>query len=156
MRKALLVIDIQSKTIGPLYGKEKFLRRINRMIDFFHEKNLPVIFIEQEGCGELSNSLSRLSDDFVVDKKEGNAFTSPNFNKVVNDLKLDSFVVVGLMSNACIQKTCKGALEQGYSVTLVEDAHDSVIKPLKNIWNKRLKKIGVYTITSSMYINNDK
>ncbi|WP_339099736.1 isochorismatase family protein [Candidatus Enterococcus lemimoniae] len=156
MRKALLVIDIQSKTIGSLYGKKKFLRRVNRMIDFFHEKNIPVIFIKQDGCGELSNNLNLLDNDVVVDKKEGNAFTSSQFNEVVNNLKLDSFVVTGLMSNACIQKTCKGALKQGYSVTLVEDAHDSIVKPLKTIWNKRLKKIGVNTLTSSMYITIQK
>lgn len=60
------------------------------------------------------------------------------------------------MSNGCIQKTCKGALKQGYSVTLIEDTHDSIIKPLKTIWNTKLKKIGVNTITSSMYITNQK
>lgn len=155
MKKALLVIDVQSKTTRALYGKENFLNTINRMINFFHEKNLPVIFIEQEGCGKLSENLNQLSNDFVVSKRKGNAFTSQEFKKVVNKLKLDSFVVTGLMSNACIQKTCKGALDEGHSVILIEDAHDSIIKPLRNIWNKRLNKIGVNTLTTNMYIKNN-
>lgn len=50
------------------------------------------------------------------------------------------------------QSTCKGALAENYPVTLIEDAHDSVIKPMRNIWNRRLHDLGVTIMTTKEYI----
>ncbi|EOH75868.1 MULTISPECIES: cysteine hydrolase family protein [Enterococcus] len=149
---ALLVVDIQTGTLAPLIGKEKLLENVNELIGHFHQKKLPVIFIKKVGYGELSSKLQRGANDLVVSKVQMNTFKSSDFQLLVADHKLDDFVVVGLMSNACVQSTCKGALAENYSVTLIEDAHDSVIKPMRTIWNKKLSDLGVTTKTTKEYL----
>lgn len=147
----LLVIDIQTGTLAPLIGKETLINKINALIDFFHEKNAPIIFVQQAGYGNISSKVNKRVEDVVTKKNKPNAFTSPEFAEVIQGIDCTSVVVVGLMSNACVQHTCKGALANGYSVTLISDAHDSVIKPLRDIYTKRLRKIGVRTLTTEEY-----
>ncbi|MGG5372543.1 cysteine hydrolase family protein [Enterococcus sp. AZ196] len=152
MQTALLVVDIQTGTLAPLIGKEAFLKHVNELIDHFHKENLPVVFIKKVGYGELSKSLHRKANDPVVTKVQMNSFKAPEFQSVVTEHSLGNFVVVGLMSNACVQSTCKGALAENFPVTLIEDAHDSLIKPMRNSWNKKLKALGVTTMTTKEYL----
>ncbi len=46
---ALLVVDIQKGTLAPLIGKENFLENVNGLIDYFHKKDLPIVFIKRLG-----------------------------------------------------------------------------------------------------------
>lgn len=153
-KKALLVVDIQTGTLVPLIGKEDFLANVNDLIDFFHKENLPVVFVRKFGYGKLSEKLHRNKQDVVVSKIQMNTFCAPEFKSFLLNSDLESFVVVGLMSHACIQSTCKGAIANNYSIVLVEDAHDSIIKPMRSIWNKKLKKLGVKTITTKEYLKS--
>lgn len=148
----LLVIDIQTGTLAPIIGKDALINNINALIDFFHEKNAPIIFVQQTGYGDISSKVNKSVDDFVTKKSKPNAFTSPEFEKTIKTINRKSVVVTGLMSNACVQHTCKGALANNYSVTLISDAHDSVIKPLRNFYTNRLSKQGVQTVTTEEYI----
>lgn len=152
MQTALLVVDIQTGTLAPLIGKESLLKNVNELIDHFHHEELPVIFIKKVGYGELSKHLHREANDPIVTKVPMNTFKAPEFQTVMKEQGLGNFVVVGLMSNACVQATCKGALAEKFPVTLIEDAHDSVIKPMRNVWNKKLKGLGVTTMTTKEYI----
>lgn len=150
----MLVVDIQKGTLGPLIGKKKFLANVNELIDSFHKENLPVVFVRKFGYGKLSEKLHRNKEDVVVSKIQMNTFCAPEFKAFLLNSDLESFVVVGLMSHACIQSTCKGAIANNYSTMLIGDAHDSIIKPMRSIWNKQLKKRGVKIITTKEYLNN--
>ncbi|EOH94243.1 cysteine hydrolase family protein [Enterococcus pallens] len=148
----LLVIDIQTGTLAPIIGKDKLINNINALIDFFHEHNAPIIFVQQAGYGAISSKVNKTMDDFITKKSKPNAFTSQEFAQTIEKINRKSVVVTGLMSNACVQHTCKGALANGYSVTLISDAHDSVIKPLRKIYNDRLSKQGATTLTTEEYL----
>lgn len=152
MKETLLVIDVQKRTLAPLLGQKNFLQRINCLIDEFHSKGLPVILIRQAGCGALSSRLNRRDTDYVVDKSKPNGFTSAELNKILTEIESKNLVVTGLMSNSCVQETCKGALRNGYSVLLIEDAHDSIIKPLRTFWNKKLQNLGVELMRTNQFM----
>ncbi|MGG5316857.1 cysteine hydrolase family protein [Enterococcus sp. AZ072] len=148
----LLAIDIQTTTLAPIIGKRTLINNMNSIIERFHEKNAPIIFVQQIGYGAVSSKVNKRENDFVTRKSRPNAFSSSEFNKVIKTMDRKSVVVIGLMSNACVQHTCKGALAKGYSVTLISDAHDSVIKSLREVYNKRLSKKGVVTLTTEEYL----
>lgn len=149
---ALLVVDIQTGTLAPLIGKERLVENVNALTDHFHKEHLPIVFIKKVGYGELSQKLHRDINDLTVTKMQMNTFKAPEFKTLLSEHDFAEFVVVGLMSNACVQATCKGALADNYPVTLISDAHDSVIKPMRNVWNKKLKNAGVMTMTTKEYI----
>lgn len=151
---ALLVVDIQSGTLAPLIGKEQLVENVNALIDHFHKEHLPIVYIKKVGYGELSQKLHRNTNDLTVTKTQMNTFKAPDFKNLLSEHDFAEFVVVGLMSNACVQATCKGALAEKFPVTLISDAHDSVLKPMRNIWNKKLENVGVTTMTTKEYIKN--
>ncbi|GCF92660.1 isochorismatase [Enterococcus florum] len=154
-KKALIVIDIQKGTLAPLMGKTVFLANVNALIDAFHQRGLPVIFIKQAGYGEVSPRVNKREMDPIVLKHKPNAFTSADFTKLVAEQRIEAFVVVGLMSNACVQHTCKGALAENFPTTLIEDAHDSVLKPMRGIWNTKLAKLGVNVVSTKSFLQEN-
>lgn len=145
----------KKRTIAPLWRQKNFLQRINSLMDEFHSKGLPVILVRQIGCGPFSARLNRRDTDYVVDKSKTDSFTSSEFTEVLTKIETNNMVITGLMSNACVQATCKGALRNHYSVQLIEDAHDSIIKPLRIFWNSRLQNLGVHLITTNNYLDKD-
>lgn len=151
-KTVLLVIDIQDATTLLLIGKGKLLNNINILIDYFKANNLPIIYVKQAGAGNLKKQLHIEKSDYIVTKNKPSSFTSEEFCKVVEDLKTKEFVVTGLMSNACIQATCKSALEKDFKVTLVEDGHDSIIKPFRAVFNRYLKNKGAILVKSSDFL----
>lgn len=153
MKSVLLVIDIQDKTTSLLFGKKDFLDRVNSIIDYFKNKKLPIIYVKQSGAGNLSNKLHYDLSDCIVTKEKPSSFSSKEFSDVLQTLKVSEIVVTGLMSNACIQATCKSALNKKFEVTLIEDGHDSIIKPFRNLYNKKLKKSGVNIVMTQDFLN---
>ncbi|MDU5336106.1 cysteine hydrolase family protein [Enterococcus sp.] len=136
----------------PLIGKERLVENVNALIDHFHKEHLPIVFIKKVRYGELSQKLHRNTNDLTVTKMQMNTFKAPDFKILLFEHDFAEFVVVGLMSNACVQATCKGALAENFPVTLISDAHDSVLKPMQNIWNKKLENVGVTTMITKEYI----
>ncbi|MGX7014493.1 cysteine hydrolase family protein [Vagococcus silagei] len=151
----LLVIDIQAGTANFLAGRDAFIERVNQVILSAKEKEIPIIYVKQAMRGNLVNNLISEEADPVVTKMRPSAFTSPSFCEIVKKLEVDSFIVVGLMSNACIQSTVKAALDRQYPVTLIEDAHDSVIKPMRQIWNKKLNALGCNLVSTNQFISEN-
>ena len=151
-KTALLVIDIQVGTLNLLVKKNKLVSQVNQVIQDFHKHNLPVIFIKQKGRGNIAAKITRNKTDYLAVKSQPNAFTSAEFTTILNQLQLDSLVVVGLMSHACIQATCTGALKQNYQVTLISDAHSSMLSSTSRKWNTKLAARGVKLITTKDYL----
>jgi nicotinamidase-related amidase len=54
-------------------------------------------------------------------------------------------VLTGLITHSCVKATCKGALERGYEVVLVEDGHSTYRKEAATLietWNQKLAEMG--------------
>ena len=151
-KEVLLVIDVQTGTLAPIIRKRRLITNINAIIDSFRKREAQIIFIQQKGYGHVSPELNKHADDLIVNKIKPNAFTSSEFNHAITQTTCESLVVVGLMSNACIQHTCLGALDQNYSVTLLSDAHDSVIPIFQTVYNRKLGKRGIQTVTTNDYL----
>ncbi|MGL5515119.1 MAG: cysteine hydrolase family protein [Sporomusa sp.] len=160
----LLVVDIQNGTLGMVSDKDPLINRVNSIIDAFHKNGQTVIFIQQTGklnlrehskSWELVSSLNKNPTDITMNKYHGDAFTSAQLNEFLSKQNVDSIVVVGLMSQACIQKTCKGALSRNYNVTLIGDAHDSVFKGSRETWNSKLAALSVQVVSIDEYLDVD-
>ncbi|MGY3704484.1 cysteine hydrolase family protein [Vagococcus martis] len=128
------------------------MKNVNSVVDYFKNNNLPIIYVEQTGVGNLYSKLHFTQSDYVITKSKPSSFSSEEFCNSVNELNPNEFVVTGLMSNACVQATCKSALQKHFKVTLVEDGHDSIIKPFRTIFNKHLKNKGATLVKCSDFV----
>lgn len=77
----LLVIDVQEKTMALLLGKEEFLKKVNAMITHFKKNKLPIIYVKQDGAGNLYETLNYDKTDYLVTKKNQVLFLQKNFVK---------------------------------------------------------------------------
>ena len=62
------------------------------------------------------------AQQIVVEKQHVNAFTVPNFARVVEHLAADRFVVYGVVTEICVHFAARGLLKYGKPVTIVTDA----------------------------------
>lgn len=152
--QVLIVIDIQNNTTALLLGKKKFINRVNSVIQYFKENHLPIIYVKQSGAGKIHKGVLVSESDYVITKNKPTSFSSSEFCQILDKLGATEMVITGLMSNACVQATSKSALKKGYQVTLIEDGHDSIIKPMRGIFNKILHKKGANLISCTEFISD--
>lgn len=148
----LLVMDVQEKPMRFLRGKAKLMKRINRIIKLFEERNEPIFYVKQENCGSLCSQLEVKQASPVFTKKNHDAFSQPSLAEKVQQLHPQNLVVIGLMSHDCIQATVKDALERNYSVILIGDAHDSLVKPMRHHYNQILTKLGAHRLSTEEFL----
>lgn len=153
MNTALLVIDVQRglfEESTPVYRADDVLRNINTLADRAHAAGVPVFWvqhstkttlIEESHDWQLHSALRPLTTDHFIRKHHGNAFQDTPLKGELDALKVGKVVVVGLVTDGCVQATCKGAHALDYDVTLVEDAHSTESPDGGQViehWNEKL------------------
>ena len=158
---ALMIIDVQNEFCHPegSFAKmgmdmsiiEKMLAPLDRLIDAAHNKNLPVIFIqnvedastdseawshrpdgnENHANGFICRSGSRGTEfyhvkpqdnDIVIEKHRFSAFVNTRLDTVLRARKIETLVLTGVSSNVCVETTARHAVMLDYHVILPEDA----------------------------------
>lgn len=156
MKAALLVIDLQRYYLE--VGHEEKLARVgaliaktNELIDFFHDKALPVVKVQivhkadgstwnqamrphwtgqlmkgtlTEGTWEVEPhpELRGRPTDIVVTKTRGSAFIRTQLENLLRELEVDTIVLTGFSTNRCVGLTAIDAWERDFNVILAGDA----------------------------------
>ena len=63
---------------------------------------------------------------FIVEKQHVDAFTAPNFARVIDLLDADRFVVYGVVTEICVLHAARGLLKYGKPLAIVSDAIESL------------------------------
>ncbi|MCA9137323.1 MAG: cysteine hydrolase [Planctomycetales bacterium] len=71
-------------------------------------------------------------DEIVINKTASGVFSSTNLHYVLNNLGIESLMVVGVYTNECVETTVRDACDLGYLVTVVEDCCATVTPELHN------------------------
>lgn len=130
-KSALLVIDVQNGVVENAFEKEAVVAQINRAIDSAREKNLPVIWVqhseEEMPIGshywEIIPELTPELHDGRIDKVHGSSFQDTDLADVLKEHDISHLYITGAQSENCVNATTLDALERGYRVSLVSDAH---------------------------------
>jgi nicotinamidase-related amidase len=152
---ALLIIDVQRDLFEkstPVYRGDLVLKNINALVDLAHAAGAPVFYvqhstkttlIEGSSAWQLHPALKPRKTDHFIRKHHGNAFEDTLLKSELDALGVGRVVVVGLVTDGCVQATCKGARALGYDVTLVQDAHSTNSAGSEQIidkWNTKLSQ----------------
>lgn len=139
MGTALLVIDVQralSEGEYAAFDVTKLVERINGVIAKARAAGIPVVFIQhEEGEGpmvhgrpgwELAPALDARPGDPRIRKTKPDSFAGTGLQALLEKLGVKDLVVTGMQSDFCVDATTRGALAQGYAVTLVSDGHSTL------------------------------
>ena len=126
----LLVIDVQKGiTDERLYNFESFVRSIKRLIYESRRRGVEVIYVQHDdgpGTGfsvgdkdfEIYDEIVPLPGEKVFYKTVNSSFSNKDLCKYLEDIKEDTVIISGLMTNFCIDATVKSAFDRGYKVVI--------------------------------------
>ena len=130
-KSALLVIDVQNGVVLNAFEKVAVVVQINKAIDSARINNLPVIWVqhseEEMPIGshfwEIIPELVPEDHDALIEKIHGSSFKETNLADVLKEHEISHLYISGAQSENCVSATTVDALERGYRVTLISDAH---------------------------------
>lgn len=128
---ALLVIDVQDGVVGEAFERDLKVANISKAIDKARAASIPVIWVQhsdeelvlESADWEIVSQLTPLEGEPKVRKLYRSSFEETNLEEILKDLGVSHLYVCGAETNNCVRHTCHTALEKGYDVTLISDAH---------------------------------
>lgn len=136
-RSALIILDTQVNMFDEEFSVingQIILQRINELIASAHRQEAPVFFVRNRGGEgdpdepgtpgfELHPHIDIDEDDIVIDKSSANAFEGTRLEEKLHERDIEKLIVAGMQTEMCVRSTSLAAIDQGFQVTLVEDAH---------------------------------
>jgi nicotinamidase-related amidase len=135
----LLIVDAQVNQFEPpmaVHDGPKILERLKRLVERARTARVPVAFIQNDG-GEIDPDFPgapgwALHPDLLPNggEKVYRKTTTDSFHEtgLLEDLRaagIKDLVIAGMQSNHCIDATTRRAVQEGFNVTLVSDAHST-------------------------------
>ena len=137
---ALLIIDLQSYFFDPsspayLSGVEKILPKVEKLIEFFKNKGLPILQTIHKRNSPLMEKWWQAQIDpiytipifkdhsfFTIEKETYDAFYNTELEEKLKSLKINQVVIVGVRTHLCVETTARSAFVRGFEVIIPFDA----------------------------------
>jgi nicotinamidase-related amidase len=130
-KPVMVVVDVQVGVMKEAWEARRVIKNISRAVERARAEAVPVIWI-QHSNQELPKGSVQWQWVPELVPAEGDALIHKRYNSSFEQTPLDSelarlgathIVLAGAATNWCIRATAYGALDRGYDLTLVEDAH---------------------------------
>jgi nicotinamidase-related amidase len=127
----LLVVDVQAGVMKSAWDSARVIGNVARAVERARAQGAPVIWVQHEDADlprdsaawQLVPELVPRDDEPRVCKRFNSAFEDTTLDRVLDQANASRIVLAGAATNWCIRATAYGALDRGYDLTLVEDAH---------------------------------
>ena len=129
-QSALVVIDVQVDVVKEAFERDSKIANMVTAVEKARAAGLPVIWVQDyeslpigtDGW-QIVPELTPLDSDHRVGKIYRSSFEETNLEEVLSSLSIGHLYICGAETNNCVRHTCHAALERGYDVTLIADAH---------------------------------
>jgi nicotinamidase-related amidase len=130
-KSALLVIDVQNQVVDGAFNKDQVIANINVAVGKARAAGVPVVWVQHSdewmpigsAVWQIVPQLTPVDGEAKVGKLYRNSFEATTLEEVLAGLGVGHVYVCGAQTNNCVRYTTHGALERGYDVTLLSDAH---------------------------------
>ena len=148
---ALIIVDMmkvffqQTQTLPSSKSLVHVAENIKILLDECHRSRIPVIYsndafnpaeaaiephfkifgvhgIKGDPLSEVVDLLKPSKDDFVIEKRMYDGFFETRLDSVLRQLKVDTVIVTGTWTNACVKHTVMGAWARSYQPIVPEEA----------------------------------
>ncbi|MET9591982.1 isochorismatase family protein [Streptomyces sp. NPDC006516] len=128
-RAAILVIDMQRGMQPIMHRAERTVETIAGLSSRARAANVPVITVQQRGCGDALPGLAPHHGEPVVMKTCADAFLDTDLDEILVRLGVTEVLVTGFATENCVETTARQALSHGYDLVLVADGHTTSVRP---------------------------
>jgi nicotinamidase-related amidase len=128
---ALVVIDVQVNVVKDAFERDLKVANMAEAVRKARAASIPVIWVRHSAEDlplhtdgwQIVPELVPLEGEPIIEKKFRSTFVETNFEEVLAELKISHLYICGAETNNCVRHTSMSALEFGYDMTLLEDAH---------------------------------
>lgn len=125
----LIVIDVQVGVVAEAFQRDQILSRISDLVSKARAANVPVVWVQDDELvresaeWQIVPELLPRANEARIFKTYRNSFENTDLEAVLEKLDVGHLLICGAESNNCVRFTTHGALERGYDVTFISDAH---------------------------------
>jgi len=130
-QKVLLVVDVQVGVMQDLWDSQRIIKNIYNAVELARSRDVPVVWVQhghdekdfEKPEAQIVPDLVPAPDEFRIYKHFNSSFEETQLEETLNRLGVAHIILAGASTNWCIRATAYAALERGYDLTLLEDAH---------------------------------
>lgn len=130
-KPALLVVDVQVGVMQDAWDAPRIVKNVSRVVERARTLAVPVVWVQHADEGLPKDSpawqwvpeLVPAAGEPLIHKQFNSSFEMTRLDEELARLGATHIVLAGAATNWCIRATAYGALDRGYDLTLVSDAH---------------------------------
>lgn len=136
----LLVVDMQVGVVSDAWDASRIIKNVSRAVELARAQGVPVIWVQHSdenlpyGNPEWQwvPELVCAPGELQIHKHFNSSFEQTTLDQELAGLGVTHIVLAGAATNWCIRATAYAALERGYDLTLINDAHTTVAVALND------------------------
>ena len=130
-KAVLLVVDVQVGVMKQAWDAPRVIKNVARAVERARAQRVPVIWVQHSDQELVHGSpqwqwvpeLAPAAGERRIDKRFESSFEQTALEEVLATLGASHIALAGASTNWCIRATAYGALDRGYDLTLIKDAH---------------------------------
>lgn len=130
-KPVLVVVDAQVGVMQHAWDAPRIIKNIVMTVEKARNQGVPVIWVQHsdselvQGSPEwqLVPELSPVAGETHIYKQFNSSFEQTTLEETLAQLGATHILLAGAATNWCIRATAYGALDRGYDLTLIKDAH---------------------------------
>ena len=150
-RPVMIVLDVQAGVVKGAWEAPRVIGNVALAVERARAQGVPVMWVQHSDDELVRDSadwqwvpeLVPAPGESRIHKNFNSSFEQTSLEDELGKIGATHIVLAGCASNWCIRATAYGALERGYDLTLVEDAHTTKTMPLEN--GGKLEAQGIVT-----------
>ncbi len=130
-KSVLVVVDVQVGVVADAHDADRIVSNVAIAVVRARQADVPVIWVQHaddelvygSDAWQWAPPLTPAEDETRVYKNFSSSFENTDLESQLAKLDATHIALAGAASNWCIRATAYGALERGYDLTLISDAH---------------------------------
>ena len=130
-KAALVIVDVQVGVMREAWDAARVIGNVARAVERARAERIPVMWVQhsdqelpkESPAWQWVPELVPAEGDHRVHKQFNSSFEHTSLQRELAALGVSHIVLAGAATNWCVRATAYGALERGYDVTLLSDAH---------------------------------
>jgi nicotinamidase-related amidase len=139
-KKVLVIVDVQVGVIRNAWNSDQVVRNIVAAVDKARTNGVPVIWVQhsddelvlESPDWQLAPELIPLPGETRIRKNFNSAFEQTSLEEILAGEGCSHIILAGAATNWCIRATAYAALDRGYDMTLLKDAHTTESMEFEN------------------------
>ena len=136
----LLVVDVQVGVMGEAWEAPRIVGNVSRAVERARAQGVPVIWVQHSGEELAYGSpewqwvpeLAPAKGEPLIHKRFNSSFEQTALEEELAKFGATHIALAGAATHWCIRGTAYGALDRGYDLTLIKDAHTTGTMELDN------------------------